>query len=246
MGWLLKRIELFPELLQENKNILDEFFLNLDAEIISEKNNTWMDSIERDSGIEIQAMKLFALNLASILTNKKEEFRKKEYILKKEVREIYWNGNVLLDSPDKKVRPNVFIAYYFYPQLLEKKEWEICFNTLIKNLWCEWGGFSTLDKKNPLFHKNYTGETGESYHNGDSWFWINNLGGWVLTDLDKEKYYIYIKKILDASTREILFSGAIGNHSELSSASHLKSEGAICQAFSAGMYLEFVKKLMAS
>jgi glycogen debranching enzyme len=123
------------------------------------------------------------------------------------------------------------------------KEWETCFDNTLKELWCEWGGLTTISKKDFLFHENHTGEKPGSYHNGDSWFWINNLAGIVLTDLNKEKYHSYIKKILEASTKEILFSGAAGYHAELSSASSLKSQGAICQSFSAGMYIEFIEKI---
>jgi hypothetical protein len=66
-----------------------------------------------------------------------------------------------------------------------------------------------------------------------------------MADLNKEKYYDKIKKILSASSDEILFSGAIGNHAELSSATGMKSEGAVSQAFSCGMFVEFVDKLMS-
>jgi glycogen debranching enzyme len=242
IGWLLKRTELFPEILQENKEKINSLFLNLDSEIIIEQENTWMDSIKRKGGIEIQAMKLFSLNLAYKLSGK-EEFSKKEEELKNKVRENYWNGKILFDSLDKKIRPNAFIAYYFYPTLLEKKEWETCFDEIITHLWCEWGGFSTISKQDQQFHKEYSGENGESYHNGDSWFWINNLSGLVLTRINKERYYEYIKKILNASTEEILFCETIANHSELSSACSLKSQGASCQSFSAAMYLEFIEEI---
>ncbi|MFA5061240.1 MAG: amylo-alpha-1,6-glucosidase [Candidatus Pacearchaeota archaeon] len=242
-GWLLKRATLFPELLQKNKIFLEEIFSSLDAQMIYEGNNTWMDSIKREGAIEIQAMKLFTLNLASKLTNKKRELKVKERLLREKVKKEYFDGNFLYDSLDKKVRPNIFIAYYFYPSLLSKKEWETCFDNALEELWCEWGGLSTISKKDYFFQETYTGEIPRSYHNGDSWFWINNLAGLVLADLNKRKYCDYIKKILRASTEEILFSGAAGCHAELSSAKSLKSQGAVCQSFSAGMYIELVDKL---
>jgi hypothetical protein len=245
-GWLLKRLELFPELKKGLKNELISFFETLDEEFIRIKNNTWMDSITRETPVEIQAMKLYALKMAFELTGKKS-FSEKERELKEKVLEKFYNKEGwLYDSVDGKIRPNIFIAYYFYPELLERKQWEKVFDNELKELWLEWGGLATISKKDFLYHPDYSGETPGSYHNGDSWFWINNLAALVLYDLNNKKYVKYIKKILEASTEEILFMNAIGNHCELSSASSLKSEGCPSQAFSAAMYVEMVDKFYKS
>lgn len=242
LGWMFKRLELFPELLQENKEMLDEFFSKLDDSFIETKGNTWMDAITRENAVEIQVMKLYALNLASKLTNK-QNYREIENKLKEKIRNEFWNGEYLKDSNEDRIRSNVFIVYYFYPELLTRGEWEKCFDRHLEELWCEWGGISSLSKNDKEFHKDYSGEIPGSYHNGDSWFWVNNLAGWCLADFDREKYYEFIKQILNASSEEILFSGCAGNHAELSSASKMKSEGAVCQAFSAGFFVELVEKL---
>jgi glycogen debranching enzyme len=242
VGWLFKRLELFPNLIQGKKGILKEFFSKLDDNFIETKNDTWMDSIERKNAIEIQAMKLYLLKKAYEITNEKE-YKEKENELSRKVRQEYCNGEVLFDSIDKKIRPNIFIAYYFYPELLERQEWEKCFENSLKELWCEWGGLSTVSRNDEVFAPNYTGEIPGSYHNGDSWFWVNNLVGWVLADLNKDKFYQYIREILNSSTDEILFYEAFGNHSELSSASELEGQGCVCQAFSAAFFIEFIGKL---
>ena len=103
--------------------------------------------------------------------------------------------------------------------------------------------FSTLDKKNPLFCLSHTGENPQSYHNGDSWFWINNLAAIVLYKIDKNRFKKYIEEIVKASKNEILWNGAIGHHAELSSASQLKSEGCIMQAWSAALFIELIETL---
>jgi glycogen debranching enzyme len=242
VGWLFKRLDLFPKIAKEKKQVLKEFFTNLDDNLIKTSKDTWMDSIKREDAIEIQAMKLFILKKAYEMTNKKE-YKEKENKLKEKVRKEYFDGNNLYDAADKKIRPNIFIAYYFYPELIEKEEWEKCFENCLKVLWCEWGGLSTLSREDRLFVADYTGESPGSYHNGDSWFWINNLVGLVLADLNKDKFYKYIREILNASTEEILFYEAIGNHSELSSASELQGQGCACQAFSAAFFIEFIHKL---
>ena len=53
----------------------------------------------------------------------------------------------------------------------------------------------------------------------------------------------YIKKILGASTEEILYKGAIGTAGELSSAKELRSEGCLMQAWSNALYIELVEEL---
>ncbi len=242
VGWFFKRLDLFPRLVKEKKEVLKEFFAKLDDNFIETSNNTWMDSIKRKNAIEIQAMKLFILKKAYEITNKKE-YKEKENQLKEKVKKEYFDGNNLYDAADKKIRPNMFIVYYFYPELLEKEEWEKCFENCLKVLWCEWGGLSSLSKEDEIFVPNYTGESPGSYHNGDSWFWVNNLAGLVLADLNKDKFYKYIREILNASTEEILFHEAIGNHSELSSAAELQGQGCACQAFSAAFFIEFIHKL---
>lgn len=238
-GWLMKRFELFRELEKTHEGELELFFFGLNPELMDIRTNSWMDSIERPAPLEIQAMRLYALNEAHRIT-KKERFKEIEKILKGNVLRNYFDGKLLYDSGDKKVRPNIFIAYHFYPDLLDKKEWEKVFDNELKELWLDWGGLSTISQKDDLFHPDYTGEIPGSYHNGDSWFWINNLAALVLFGLNHEKYSKYIKKIVEASTQEILWMGAIGNHAELSSASALNSEGCPAQAFSAAMFVELI------
>jgi glycogen debranching enzyme len=110
-------------------------------------------------------------------------------------------------------------------------------------LWLEWGGLATIDTQHQRFVSEHTGENPQSYHSGDSWFWINNLASLVLARLDKQRYRAYINHILKASTQEILYSGATGHHAELSSAKELRSQGCLSQAWSNAMYVELVAEL---
>ena len=161
--------------------------------------------------------------------------------MKIKVRQKFWNGNILADGLDDwTIRPNIFIASYIYPELLTQKEWEACFENSLKSLWLEWGGLATIDKKNKLFADTNTGENNQSYHRGDSWFWINNLAAIQLNKINNKKFEKYIKKIIDASTEDILWKGCIGCASELSSAKELTSQGCFNQAWSNAMYMEMV------
>lgn len=211
--------------------------------ITNEKNETWMDTSFNDDGrkgacIEIQAMQLNMYSLMHRLSREKT-YLLLEKSLRQNVRKFFWNGSILADRlNDYTVRPNIFIAAYFYPQLLSRKEWESCMQGAISKLWLGWGGLATIDKGHANFRSSYTGENNASYHRGDSWFWLNNLAAAVMTKINKRKFKHYIEKIAAASTNDILWKGAVGCGSELSSASTQKAEGCLCQAWSNATFVE--------
>ena len=91
------------------------------------------------------------------------------------------------------------------------------------------------------FRAKHTGD--DSYHNGDSWYFVNNIAAMVLARLDRGRYKKYIDKILKASTDEILWNGVIGHAAEISSACEQRSEGCLMQAWSAATYIELVDVL---
>ncbi len=210
--------------------------------IVLNKKSTWMDSLERDGAIEINALVLAGCKLADKLGI--NNFRKE---LEKNVKEKFFDGKFLKDCVhNSAIRPNIFIAYYVYPELLSKKEWELVFDNAIKKLWLSFGGVSTVDKKSKLFHAKHTGELSDSYHNGDSWFWINNLAAIVLHRLNKKKYSKYINKIVKASAKEIVKMGAVEHHAELSDANKLSSKGCLSQAWSNALFVELMFELSSN
>lgn len=216
--------------------------------ITNEKNETWMDTSYSDDGrkgacIEIQAMQLSMYGLMYRLSREKT-YLLLEKSLRQNVRKFFWNGSVLADRlNDFTIRPNIFIAAYIYPQLLSRKEWEACITSALERLWLQWGGLATIDKSHPNFRSEYTGEGNESYHRGDSWFWMNNIAATVMAKLNKKKFNLYIKKISDASTNDILWKGAVGCASELSSAKEQRAEGCLNQAWSNATFVELLKLL---
>jgi len=258
IGWLFKRAEDLKELKPKEKQLLKNKLIysikQLTANYIKKDLiynhplETWMDteweSDTRDGfRIEIQALFLNMLKLAYKLTSDMKYFEM-EHRVAMLVKEKLWNGSWLADGLDDwTIRPNAFIAAYIYPDLLTKHEWVICFNSMLQKLWLNWGGLATIEKDSPLFCINHTGEIPQSYHRGDSWFWINNLAAIVLHRTDKKFFQGYIDKILSASQKEITTKGIIGQHAELSSSSRLKSEGCLAQAWSNAMFLEFLEEM---
>ncbi len=273
IGWLFKRVEDCIKIFSKDR-ILEHIFDKNDMHKIRErlehaeyllykyhtKNNleynnsleTWMDTKydENDDGragarIEIQALRLNMYKVLHELTHK-NDYREMEKELKRTVRKDFWNGKYLKDGvDDDAIRPNIFIAAYVYPGLLSRREWIKCFNYVLQRLWLEWGGLASIDKKNKKFTSISTGEDTKSYHHGDSWFWVNNLAAIVLHRHDSKKYKKYISKIIEASTDEILWNGAIGCHAEISSALDMKSTGCLNQAWSNAMYIEMVNEIFA-
>lgn len=217
---------------------------------LSYPKETWMDTSPdgftdlRDGiRIEIQALRLHMYRLAYQLTQEKK-YKQLEHELCGKVRRNLWNKKILADGlDDYTIRPNVFLAAYCYPSLLTKKEWETCFVNSLKALWLKWGGLSTIDQSHPLFVNAHTGENTQSYHRGDSWFWVNNLAALVMNKTNSKKFGKYVKKILEASVEELLWKGLLGNHAELSSAKQLESNGCLNQAWSNALFIELIEEL---
>ncbi|MBU0535572.1 MAG: hypothetical protein KKE20_01300, partial [Nanoarchaeota archaeon] len=211
---------------------------------------TWMDTDYQNDyregyRIEIQALRLNIYKLMKLMCKVTSDkigesiAEKLEKDLLERVRKDFWNGNYLDDGlNDSTIRPNIFIAYYVYPELLTNSQWIKCFKTALPHLWNTWGGLSTIDKENRLYCDRHTGEKNQSYHRGDSWYWINNLAALCMTRLSKLRFSSEISKIADASTKEMLWSGAIGHHAEISSSAEMQSKGCLMQAWSAAMYVE--------
>lgn len=217
---------------------------------------TWMDTEFGDNGragarIEIQALYLAQLRFANylnLLLNHHPEYKTEERQFARQVREHLFKDGILYDGIteagiDATVRPNIFIAYYVYPELLKPSEWKTAFNYALKKLWLDWGGLASIDRESPLFCESYSGQDDRSYHRGDSWFFLNNLAALCMYKLDKLEFKNYILKILTASVNDLLFGGAVGHHSELSSARELSPAGCFAQAWSAAMLIELLAEL---
>lgn len=269
VGWLFFRLN---ELIDENRLSIEEINVvsvalkkAIDDMLACETKEhlpylppkeTWMDSIDRAGvRIEICCQRIFMYKMAAKLSKepKEREFYSKlaEQLIEK-IRDLLWEGSYLMDGAviahgkwtyDTKVRPNIFIAYAFEPELLNRELWLKCFQKILAECWMEWGGISTLSINDPDFKPHHSGENALSYHNGDSWFWLDNLAALCMARVSREHFDKYINSIVKASSTEILYHGLIGHHAELSSASELKSEGCLAQAWSSAMFIELVHEL---
>ncbi len=257
VGWTFLRLEeLFSEgklTNNEKKTVTEKLILSLErieknlivnGLITNERLETWMDTEygnDDRSGkrIEIQALTLAMYRFFFALT-KDTQIQKKLQNMKSAVREAFWNGEYLNDGKDDKtIRPNIFLAYYIYPELLTKKQWKTCFDNALKQLWLPWGGLATIATSNPLFCSTHTGQNNRSYHRGDSWYFINNIAAICFYRLNK-KYIQYGEQITIASCKDLMSLGARGCCSEISSAKRQTSEGCFNQAWSNATLIELL------
>jgi glycogen debranching enzyme len=222
--------------------------------IISGLQESWMDTKKASrSGacIEVQALFLSMLkmhNAIAKVTRSKQLFKTVEKEFREKIKQTFYIDGMLLDCvegtlSESTARPNIFLAYYAYPELLSKNEWKQAFDNALKALWLDWGGLSSINHISPLFRPEYTGEDDDSYHNGDSWYYVNNYAALAMQRLDREYYAKYIDRIVSANKEEILFSGFIGCASEISSAKEMRSEGCLSQAWSAASFIELMHEI---
>ncbi len=232
--------------LERSLGILEKDFLR-DRLFVCRRQDTWMDSLTNEQGayIEIQALMRQMYELAYRLT-KHPAWREKSVALREAIREQFVHEGIIYDdAAHQHIRQNAFLAYYIDPELFSAEEWEALFAGILPKLFCVWGGISSLDHTAPNFHAAYSGEDAQSYHNGDSWFYLNNIAALALFQVNAERFAETISAILAASTKDILWGGIMGGGSEISSAGAYDPQGCLVQLWSAALYRELVDALLA-
>lgn len=270
IGWIAKRISqfenkfsqkdksnIYANLIKSCKSLKENY--DFEGLCINAPKETWMDTVgsvpdtREGARIEIQALRLNLYDMIYKYTHN-EDFRQYREDLRSKVREVFFKGHLLGDGAtfnqesktwitDETTRPNIFLAYYIYPKLLSKLEWEDVFEYAINKLWLDWGGLSTIEKDHPWFTENYTGENNTSYHRGDSWFFVNNIAAIAMHELNSHKFEKEITAIKNASIKERLEMGILGGSAEVSSASELRPEGTWQQAWSESTFIELLHVL---
>lgn len=256
----IEEIKEIRNILESSINKLKENYLDKNTQLIfNHAKETWMDTDETITGekddregycIEIQALFTTMLEFKEYLYKTlKERCKNESKDFRKNVQEKFLKNNIISDrirkdnTVDETRRPNIYLAYFFNESLFPKKNWETTFSDSLERLWLSWGGLATIDKNSKWFCGRYTGQNNHSYHRGDSWFFVNNIAAISMQRLNENKYQDKIKRIIDASTIDILFNGIIGHASEISDAEELTSRASPAKAWSAGTYIELVHEL---
>lgn len=257
LGWLLLLIREYGTrtLPEKTRKKLLKFSKTADEQLAAHRaghhgliwsghNATWMDTIGREGfRLEIQLMYASLLELLYELTED-ADYERRWLRQLSTVREQYYRNDYLWDGlGDPTKRPNVFLAYLFQPELLSRESWRRCFHTIIDATLCPWGGLTSLDTHHPSFQGQSTGQDNRSYHNGDSWFFVNNLAALALHRLNDPGLRPVILQLLRGSTNEILWKNMLGMPGEIAEANSGASWGCGIQAFSGGTYIALLKEL---
>jgi hypothetical protein len=182
--------------------------------------STWMDTLERKNALEIDVLYLKVLrrfakvnkNYIPLANNLKERIIKK-----------------IKENP---IDVNLVFAFLFLEDIFSFNEWKSFFEKLLKKNYLPWGGLTTLPLNDPKFLYEDDGEKAKAYHQGDSWYFLNNLLAYSLAKIDFKKFKNFIQKIIENSFIDLFFDGALGWSSEISSAKERKSEGSLVQTWS--------------
>jgi hypothetical protein len=182
--------------------------------------STWMDALERKNALEIDVLYLKALRRFAKVNKKYVNLANnlKERIIKK-----------IKENP---IDVNLIFAFLFLEDIFTLNEWKNFFEKLLKESYLLWGGLSTLPFNDPKFLDEDDGEKSKAYHQGDSWYFLNNLLAYSLAKIDFKRFKNFIEKIIESSFLDLFFDGALGWSSEVSSAKERKSEGSLVQTWS--------------
>lgn len=214
----------------------------------SKRGESWMDAPvpgdDRDGAlIEIQTLWAGTFSLLQQIT-----LDKRYGVLELELHTLilnnFYNGTLLADrAEDYTIRSNIFLAYYSYPKLLHYAEWKQCFITSIPRLWASWGGITTIDTLHTLFKEHSTGENKNSYHRGDSWFWINAYAAKSLFALDPHYFRAEIAALVNNCITHHLFGPIMGYGPELRGAQDPVCLGSPAQTWSSGTLIELLSDI---
>ncbi len=257
-GLFVKRLFEFRELFSDEEfnqlvNIIIKNLENFEENYFDKRynlflaypNETWMDTLVRNYPIELQFLMLNVYERLYEYT-KDNKYKEKLEKIKLSIKLYYLSDFSLYDDLNTKtIRCNIFLSYYYYPNVFSKFEWEKIFDYALNHLYLYWGGVSSISKMDKRFipesnEDNYFNNNGKSMHNGDSWIFINNITAMALYDVNKDKYQRYIEKIIEADEEYI---NDIGTLPERSSAIKRSINGAIHQLWSIATYLELFKTI---
>jgi predicted glycogen debranching enzyme len=205
--------------------------------IIKHNSGTWMDTLERDNAVEIQALWLNALNTVSRfckLAGFKPSINLEESIKDFETSfiEKYWNGSILRDClKDDSLRPNQLIALSLDYNCIGVKEAQSILKCIDEKLLTPYG-LRTLSPDDSRFKGQYTGNASEreqAYHNGTVWPWL--IGPYLTAS--RKNRPTQAKKYLDNFFQQALRMQAQGSINEIYDGNQPHTpRGCVAQAWS--------------
>lgn len=211
-------------------NELDAIYLKLVSCFTNISRNCWSEDMElifstsNDLAIESEEGGFYLesqvgyLNFISVLATfstilQKANFRYYvdfEQSFREKIIDNFFEGGFLIHKLNEfEISSNVFLSYYYYPNLLTKSDWIRVFNYAIKRLKNK-SGFSIYSTFHKFSKSTISLHSNEEIKKEDSLVWLNNLAALVLYDCSSSKFNSTIREILLNSTKCILKEGIVG------------------------------------
>jgi len=184
------------------------------------KSGTWMDTLERNNAVEVQALWYNSLKImqkfAKLMGDKKYDVSGMLKRFEHNFYEVYWNTKYLNDClGDKSLRPNQVIAisldHHTVPEESCRKILEIVEKELLTPY-----GLRTLSPNDSRYSGQYSGgipEREHAYHNGTVWPWL--MGPYIKSKAKYSKEKDWKKGILEPLFEHHIKEAGIGSISEI-------------------------------
>jgi predicted glycogen debranching enzyme len=234
------------------KSVILNYSKLLDGGLLKHKAGTWMDTMERNDAVEVQALWYNALNVVeslSELMGDPQDLQRFKSDFESSFMDKYWNGNYLNDClGDESLRPNQVIAVGLTYSAVPDRESAQLMSVVEEELLTPCG-LRTLNRENPHYAPRYEGgidERTKAYHNGTVWPWLLGPYANATVRLGGEKGKKYAIEALKPVISR-LYDNCIGTVAEVYDADEPHTgRGAVSQAWSVAeimrSYQEFAPK----
>ncbi len=181
-------------------------------------SKSWMDTINREKPVEIQAFMYNSLLAVSRFLEKEKNERAKRYKdladeLKKNFERRYVKDYIIDSMNDYRFRPNFLFTSYFDHKIVQKQDLKKSIKRALDELVTPLG-LRTLSPSEPGYFGVYEKSKPESYHNGTVW-------PWLIGPLFDASMYAYpqaideIGQILENLENHKVMAGVIGQINEI-------------------------------
>ena len=196
-------------------------FMELERDgLLFHKSGTWMDTLERNNAVEVQALWYNALRIMEVFSTimKDRDFSVRSVCedFERNFLEEYWNGRFLNDClGDESLRPNQVIAlsldYGVVNDVLSKKVLDVVERELLTPF-----GLRTLSPGDKRYVGQYVGDFSmreRSYHNGSVWPWL--LGPYIRSYMRVYGRGLHMQKLLEGLFERHVRVAGVGSVSEV-------------------------------
>lgn len=161
------------------KDVLKNYSRLVSGGLLVHESGTWMDTLQRNSAVEIQALWYNALRImekfALLMEDKSFDVSALCASMEDNFMDAYWNGRYLNDCiGDESLRPNQVIALSLDHCLVDREHARMILDLVSSELLTPYG-LRTLNPGDERYHGTYSGDYSQrekSYHNGTVWPWL--------------------------------------------------------------------------